>query len=230
MKIKIIWTILILMSLAVFTSAQEKEVNNIEKGKITASAEQVNTIFLAFQAAKYGRANKSPDALIFAASVLRKIPGDKIMLEKEIEGGQPDTQKKTNKPNQTADVFLNEAKVLAGKDKFLLGRIKAVAQMRPDVRGSEGGPKRANTDVKAFGTDVITLRFKGGENAVVTISGDGDTDLDLFVYDENGTLIASDTGGSDNCRVRFFPKKNGIFKIKVKNLGNVYNHYQFSTN
>lgn len=230
MKLKIIWTILILMSLAVFANAQDKDPNITEKGKITESAEQVNNIFLAFQAAKYGRANKSPDALIFAASVLRKIPGDKVMLDKETEGGQPDTEKKSVKPNQTADIFLNEARILAGKDKFLLGRIKAVAQMRPDVRGSEGGPKRANTDVKAFGTDVITLRFKGGENAVVTISGDGDTDLDLLVYDENGNLVASDTGGSDNCRVRFYPKKSGAFKIKVKNLGNVYNHYQLSTN
>ncbi len=212
------------------SNAQQTGVNSLENGKITESAQTANSLFLAYQSAKFGRANKSPDALIFAASILKTIPSDKIMLEKTTEGGQVDIENKANKGNLTADTFLNEAKVLAKKDRNLLGRIATVAKMTPDTKGALGGPKRATTEVKAYATDVITLKFKGGENAVIAISGDGDTDLDLYVYDENGNLIASETGGSDDCRVRFFPKWNGTFKIKVKNLGNVYNRYLLVTN
>ena len=102
--------------------------------------------------------------------------------------------------------------------------------LTPDTKGALGGPKRATTEVKAYAIDVITVQFRGGENAVVGVSGDGDTDLDLYVYDENGNLVASDTNGSDDCKVRFYPKRNGTFKIKVKNLGNVYNRYLLVTN
>ena len=55
---------------------------------------------------------------------------------------------------------------------------------------------------------------------------DGDTDLDLYVYDENGILIASDTDSTETCVVRFWPKWTGAFRIEVRNLGTVYNRYE----
>lgn len=213
-----------------FAVGQDKNPNSAENGKTTEAAEKANSLFLAYQAGKYGRLHKSPDALIFAASILKTIASDKVMLDKKVEGGQVDAENKTNKGNLTADTFLNEAKVLAKKDRNLLGRIATVAKMTPDTKGALGGPKRATTEVKAYSTDVITVQFRGGENAVVGVSGDGDTDLDLYVYDENGNLVASDTNGSDDCKVRFYPKRNGTFRIKVKNLGNVYNRYLLVTN
>lgn len=215
---------------AFVANGQVKEPNSAEKGKMTEGGEATNQIFLAYQAAKYGRLNKSPDALIFAASILKTTFNDKVLVEKETEGGQPDSGTKNSKSNLNADTFLKEAKLLAKGDKNLLGRIAAVAKMEPKERGAIGGPKRGTTEVKSYGTDVVNLRFKGGENAVITVTGDGDTDLDLFVYDESGNLVGSDTGGSDDCRVRFFPKWSGVFKIKIKNLGNVYNHYTLVTN
>jgi hypothetical protein len=220
----------IILSVLVGLHGQEKGLNSVENGKTTAAAEEANRLFLAYQSAKYGRTYKSPDALIFAASILKTIASDKVMLEKQVEGGQPDIGQKTNKPAQQADIFLKEARLLAKKDKFLLGRINEVSKLVPDDRGALGGPKRASTEVKAYATDVITVRFKGGENAVVAVSGDGDTDLDLYIYDENGNLVGADTNGLDDCKVRFSPKWTGTFKIKVKNLGNVYNRYLLVTN
>jgi hypothetical protein len=219
----------IFLSVLAGVKAQDKGLNSLENGKTTQSADDANRIFIAYQSAKYGRAYKSPDALIFAASILKQIPSDKVLLDKQIEGGQPDTVQKNNKANQTADIFLKEARTLAKKDRNLIGRINTVSKMIPD-RGALGGPKRASTEVKAYATDVITVRFKGGENAVIAVSGDGDTDLDLYVYDENGNLVGADTNGLDDCKVRFFPKWTGTFKIKVKNLGNVYNRYLLVTN
>ncbi len=230
MKFNIVWIALIWLALTFFVSAQDKGLEINDGGKKSESAESVNSLFLAYQAAKYGRANKSPDALIFAAAVLKTIVSDKVMLDKKVEGGQPDLVNKETKPNLTADAFLKDAKFFAKKDRNLLGRINAVSVMTPKVRGASGGPKRATTEVKAYATDVISVQFRGGENAVVAISGDGDTDLDLYVYDETGNLIAADTSGSDDCKVRFLPKSKGTFRIKVKNLGNVYNRYLLVTN
>lgn len=226
----LISTIIFLMIPFAFVFGQASTANVTDNGKITESAAEAERLFLAYQAAKFGRENKSPDALIFAASILKTTVTDKIMLEKSEEGGQADAEKKESINKLTADAFLADAKILAKKDRNLLGRIITVSKMKPDKKGAMGGPKRATTEVRAYATDVITLRFRGGEAAIISLSGDGDTDLDLYVYDENGNLVASDTSGKDDCRVRFFPKTTGNFKIKVKNLGNVYNRYLFVTN
>jgi hypothetical protein len=87
-------------------------------------------------------------------------------------------------------------------------------------------PKRPTVErVAAGATDVYTVTFRGGERATVTVRGDGDTDLDLYVYDENGNLIVKDDDHTDNCVVSFTPKWTGPFKIRVVNRGNVYNQY-----
>ena len=36
--------------------------------------------------------------------------------------------------------------------------------------------------------DLYKIAFRGGEVARAAVSGDGDTRLDLYVYDENGNL------------------------------------------
>jgi hypothetical protein len=66
--------------------------------------------------------------------------------------------------------------------------------------------------------------------AVITVIGDGDTDLDLYVYDENGNLIEHDADYTDDCVVTFTPKWTGNFKIKIVNRGRVYNSYVIRTN
>ena len=96
--------------------------------------------------------------------------------------------------------------------------------------GALGGEQVSNTVVKAHSTDRYTIYFKSGEIGQVFVKGDGDTDLDLYVYDENGNLIASDTDSSDTCLVRFCPKWTGKFIIRVVNLGGVYNRYRLTTN
>ena len=93
-----------------------------------------------------------------------------------------------------------------------------------------GGPTVHDDYVKANTTDIYNITFRGGEYARVTVNGDGDTDLDLYVYDENGNLIDSDTDRTDYCICTFTPKWTGVFKIKIKNLGNVYNRYRLTTN
>ena len=91
-----------------------------------------------------------------------------------------------------------------------------------------GGPRYDVHRVAAYDTDVFNVGFYGGESATVIIDGDRDTDLDLYVYNEFGTLIGSDTDGTDICVVRFTPGWTGSFRIVVQNLGSVYNQYEIS--
>ena len=84
----------------------------------------------------------------------------------------------------------------------------------------------SHTDVvKANTTDTYRLYFTKGVEAEILVIGDGDTDLDLYVYDENGNLIEYDIDFGDDCYVSWTPKWSGYFKVKIKNLGNISNRY-----
>jgi hypothetical protein len=79
--------------------------------------------------------------------------------------------------------------------------------------------------VDAFSRNSYREAFYGGELARVRVVGDGDTDLDVYVLDENGNLIASDTGPTDVCSVVWQPRWTGPFIIRVVNCGDVYNRF-----
>lgn len=96
--------------------------------------------------------------------------------------------------------------------------------------GANGGPKATNETVLSGETDSYVITFNGGELARIAVKGDGDTDLDLYVYDENGNLIASDTDNTDCCLVSWTPRWTGKFTVRVVNRGNVYNNYRIATN
>ena len=93
-----------------------------------------------------------------------------------------------------------------------------------------GGPKVAKDTVQANGTDAYTVAFRANEVTRVRLTGDGDTCLELRVYDENGNLVAGDTAGFGDARqVLITPKWTGKFTIKIRNIGNVYNRYTLIT-
>jgi hypothetical protein len=82
--------------------------------------------------------------------------------------------------------------------------------------------------VKAGGTDVYTRYFLAGEVIRVGVSGNGFTDLDLYVYCpcKNKKLIARDEDETDDCLVSVRAPESGFYTIKVVNrsslLSNVY--------
>ncbi len=98
----------------------------------------------------------------------------------------------------------------------------------PSVASADpvGGSIVKSYTVEARSTDTLTVTLRGGETTRIRLSGDGDTCLELRVYDENGNLVASDTVGlGDDREVFVRPKWTGKFSIKVANLGTVYNRY-----
>lgn len=97
--------------------------------------------------------------------------------------------------------------------------------------GALPNPRSSNTSVNGYATDTFKpIVFQAGQEATVTVYGDGDTDLDLYVYDSNGNLVAKDEDRTDTCVASWVPKWTGAFTIVVKNRGSVYNRYTMRTN
>lgn len=97
----------------------------------------------------------------------------------------------------------------------------APAQNPTGVGGATPGLR-----VPAKGSDTHTLTLRKGVRVNITARGDGDTDIDLFVYDPNGRLVAKDDDTTDICIVAFTPEDTGVYQLKITNLGNVYNEYK----
>jgi hypothetical protein len=212
-----------------FLYSQEKQQVSTEKeGEITAPAPSMQTIILAGQLAKYGYENNSATALIQAAELYLRA-GATDFKPVSAEKGQGAATTKDEYISHDAKQILTDARTLAEGDAVLLAMIEKVEKAKPS-RGAVGGPKRGEFRVLANTTDTYTVKFYANETATVVVSGDGDTDLDLFVFDENGNLIGKDVDYSDDCIVTWNPRWTGNFVIKVVNRGNVYNHYFIATN
>lgn len=91
------------------------------------------------------------------------------------------------------------------------------------------GSASTTETVRAGETDSYQEWFVSGQEAGAIVSGDGDTDLDLYMYDEYGRLICkSETNGDDEF-CTWTPSFNNLgarrFKVKIMNRGSVYNNY-----
>jgi len=191
----------------------------------------VSEVAIAHALADWGRENESPAALLAAAEILAAQPAEEATMEKGEEAGEGEAEEKADEP---APVLVPEDLVTEAMDtakglgqKYL---VKHLSKVTLSTRGASGGPKYVVERVNSHSTDYYMVEFQGGSGAEIALSGDGDTDLDLFVYDENGNRIASDTGATDDAYVSWTPRWTGQFRIEVKNLGGVYNQYVMITN
>ena len=82
--------------------------------------------------------------------------------------------------------------------------------------------------VAGFHSRVHTYRVSAGECAQIILDGDDDTDLDLFVYDASGRLIASGTSYSDYEVLYVNAHVNTTMTVKVVNRGSVLNAYDLT--
>jgi hypothetical protein len=95
----------------------------------------------------------------------------------------------------------------------------------PALAGPVGGTQRGFGRVEARDSVEYRVECWGGQSTSVYVIGDGDTDLDLFIFDSSGTLLDSDTDLTDRCLGEFFAWRRAMFTIRIVNLGNVYNEY-----
>jgi hypothetical protein len=202
--------------------------NQQAKGSSGAQVQGVEDSALAAQLAAYGQRTKDPLALILAAKIAKTTAASPLEVKPKTEG--PEGAKADKKGTSALDAMalLDQAGALCGEDgtlKTLLARVKDEAS-----RGAVGGPKGGSYILAGGCKNVFEVSFRGGEAAAVAVVGDGSTDLDIFVYDQNGNLIVSDTRASGACYVAWCPVWTGPFRLEICNLGSYANIYEIRTN
>lgn len=211
------------------TMAQTIEEKPELKGEVSESLESIR---LANELLRYGYTNKSTLALLDALQILSENQTQTLNVTRE--GAEIDESSMENKKTKISfdyETVLADAKKFAIGDPNLLALIDKIdAEAKGAHRGSVNGPSRHYDAVDGKSTDTYNISFIANELAEILVSGDGDTDLDLYVYDSNGNMIVSDSDYTDDCYVRWVPKWTGRFTVKIVNRGPIYNRYVILTN
>lgn len=220
--------------------AEKKEGKNVakqkDKGKPSAQTQTISDLALANSLANYGRKNKSAAALVSAARILASARTAELDAKRESKpNDKQGDQQKQERPESTADnspkSLLLEAQKMAPDDPSIAAQVKQVeAMLAESPRGAFPYPKQGSDVVDGYTTDYYVIDYRGESLATVSVSGDGYTDLDLYVYDENDNLITYDESYSDQCSCSWVPAWTGSFTIYVKNTGASYNRYSIWTN
>lgn len=221
--------ILAMAAAAASGAAQTVEEKPEVKGE---TSESLAAVKLANQILRYGYENKSTLALLDALQIFSENPTQALNATKE--GAPVDESKNDGKKAKVSfdyDSVLADAKAFADGDPNLLALIDNIdAEAKGAHRGNINGPCRDYAAVNGGSYVDYTASFVANQLAEVLVSGDGDTDLDLYVYDSNGNPIASDTDYSDDCYVRWVPAWTGRYTIRIVNRGPVYNRFVILTN
>ena len=218
-------------------AAEEKDIP-APKG----SSSSPSAVALAGQAlrlAAYARENESPVAMLAAIEMLGRIrfhSGEQRLGQKTTEGKAqaPATKGTAAPPTTDLDSLAAEAKAWAKADPILIAfierKLAEAKKARGGTLGADGGPIEQLDCVLGGQTDTWTIRFNANQRAEVAVSGDGRTDLDLVVEDEQGTVVFSDLDRGDQCQAGWMPKKTGIFRIRIANIEAAPNAYRLVVN
>ena len=204
----------------------QKGVNIAGGPKAPAADEPIARLQMASDLLAFGRNTKDPLALIVAARIMKALGGTEADLKPEGRAATVSAQK-SGQP-VSADSILVEARDLAKGEKITNLLIDETAAM--GTAAGAGQPKTHQDTAQPAATDVYSVVFSGGQLAEAGIAGDGDSDLDLLVYDENDHLVCRSTGSSDREYCRWWPRWTGPFRIEIQNLGTVSNPYRVATN
>ena len=227
MKKTLLSIIAILLGTHLFCQEATEEIKN----KIKPS-ESFEAIEAASSLANYGYKTFSGLALFEAAQILSTINTQDLKYE-SFEASKPTEEggTKFSKSLFTVANLLKDAKQYSEGDECTLIKINEFEKgLLGSTRGRLGGSGIFVGKVYAGDYDLFKVAFIEGRLAELYIKGDGDTDLDLYVYDSNGNLIEKDTDYLDQCLVRWIPLWTGNYTIKVVNRGGVYNEYVLVSN
>jgi hypothetical protein len=225
--------LLTVAALAVLPSVALAQEGAKEPVEATPDVVAVQDLALARQLVLYGQRTGSPEPMIAAARIMLETgisdPEFESMSSEAQEGaGAAVDADKAPVPKLNVLQLLTSARELAGEDANMQAVIDDLEGSM--TKGRAGGPAVHYDRVEAYTTDIYRITFRGGQSAIVEVVGDGDTDLDCFMYDENGNLIVSDVDYTDHCILVWTPSWTGPFELQIQNLGSVWNGYVLSTN
>jgi hypothetical protein len=145
-----------------------------------------------------------------------------------IAGAEPGETTGPDTAPPDAAAMLAMARELAGGDETILALIEdAEAE---GARGRIGGAIRRLSRLPGGYSDVHRVPYYGGVLAELAIVGDGSSNLDVLVTDENRNTICYDVSRSDKVYCSWVPRWNGYFTVLVENRGRSRNSYYLMTN
>ncbi|MDR3153750.1 MAG: hypothetical protein LBW85_05625 [Deltaproteobacteria bacterium] len=204
-------------------------VNPDEKPKVSADADAVARLALAAQLAEQGRKTKSPLLLAAAAelyAVTSVKPGGNSKTGSE--GAQAPAVDAGTSPEPVTDAAALYAEAAAAaraaSNDPLAETIEkaAAAGSRQPVPGSGRGNRYR---VNPYDTDNHTVRYRGGEIALATAIASGDYDIDLYVYNGDGQLVAYDNDSTSIGTCAWVPSYTRDYSLRVKNTTGSYVKY-----
>ena len=193
--------------------------------------EAVAQAALADQVARHADRTRDVLAMIAAERMLGQTGPRAVNPEMRTEGKPKATDPKAGAGttrDTTLSGMLTRARQYAGGRHDLNGLVDDLEKTSAKVR--KDGPARFAARIGDGVSDVYTLSFRAEEPVMVAITGEGVSDLDLFVEDEAGNRVCASTGAGDDEICRWMPRRNGNFRVRVRNLGAVYNEYRLWSN
>lgn len=203
-------------------------------GELKTKADQntpvMDNLVLAGRLTHWGRETKNPAALAMASIILSGQPTKELPAEfrKSEQGPWGDSDRKDAGPCTPESLQKEAMELCEGETEQ--AAVRNLEVFRGASRGRDPCPGIADEIIAPNSTNTFLIPFRGGELAAIDVIGAGYTDLDLYVYDENGNLITSDSGATDCCTARWEPIWTGPFRVEVKNLGSRYNRFRLATN
>lgn len=217
-----------LVALSLPAQAEDKTGTNVDPAG-TGTKGATAQIALAQDLYALGMAQGDALTVLTAAKLASGVAFTDVEREVETKAGEAgaDEGDGTEAPVDAA-AMLASARQLAGEDETLQGLIDDVEA--EGSRGRIGGASRTLSRLPGGNTDVWKVPFYGNSYAEVAVVGDGDSNLDVLVTDENGNTICYDVSWSDKVYCDFVPRWNGFFYITVQNTGRKRNSYYLLTN
>jgi hypothetical protein len=98
----------------------------------------------------------------------------------------------------------------------------------PAVAGRVGGEVCKDDIVYAGTTDSYRITFRGGERATIQAKGDGD--IDMYIYNSNGTLVGTDDGADNEPGLTWIPVRTQTYTVRIKNTESYDVDYHLDSN
>jgi hypothetical protein len=194
-------------------------------------------VAMARQLAMLGYEDQDPLFLITAAQTLLDYPvkgnitPDSIEM---IEAGISPLKAGGKIIELNPAILLDDARIMAAGDSVIetmIDRIRTkLSNGSVKPRGRKFSPLIQEYLLNADGQVKLWATFNGKEIAEVFVTGNGNTQIDLCLYDKNNRLIDSDLKRTGDCYVSFTPSATTQFRIEIRNNGKVRNQCLLMTN
>jgi len=237
MKARLIWAAPALFILAGALHASDPPPPpppNVDPAKRGSSprTEGVAQAALADQLARHADRNKDVLAMLGAIRLMTQIGPKPAKLDARTEGAKAaavDAKGGGAAPrDSTLTGLLARAKQYAGGRNDLNGLVDELSKSAAKVR--DDGPARITNRIAGGASDVYTMALKANEPVMLALVGEGVSDLDLTVEDDAGNRICASAGAGDDEICRWTPRRNGNFRVRVRNSGTTVNEYRLWSN